>query len=91
MKKANPVFIEWVDSSSSRRGWEDVESIQQTHRVGTLICHSIGYVIDEDKKAITLSGHLAYGNPDDNAQVTAGHCPMTIPKVSILRKKTLKI
>lgn len=79
MKISKAVKITWVDSCHSF-GWQKPErqSKEQMKQ------HSVGFIVHEDKETLTLSSCVQ--ETGDNCR-----CPVTIPKVAILNRKTIKI
>lgn len=73
------VYIEWTDSVSvGGNVWTSMESIDniQLHT-----CYSVGFLLKEDDKSITIAGHMG------GTQVSGD---LTIPKVSITKRKFLR-
>ena len=78
MKKDKIVYVEWVDSSSLRGVWHGVSEIIES---GDVICRSVGYLVHEDDKALTIAAHK--GTSD-----FAGE--MRIPKGCIRKRKLIR-
>lgn len=77
-KKLNLEYVQWIDSSSMHyQIWRSLDQIEMSE---TLI-HTVGTVIDEDKKNIQLAMNF-----DETGNVSGD---ITIPKVSILKRKRL--
>lgn len=77
-KKLNLEYVQWVDSSSMHyQIWRSLDQIEMSE---TLI-HTVGTVIAEDKKNIQLAMNF-----DETGNVSGD---ITIPKVSILKRKQL--
>lgn len=77
-KKLNLEYVQWVDSSSMHyQIWRSLDQIEMSE---TLI-HTVGTVIAEDKKNIQLAMNF-----DKSGNVSGD---ITIPKVSILKRKQL--
>lgn len=74
--------VEWVDSSSTNRVWNQVDWLakQSIQR-----CMSIGFLVHEDASCIVLAGHKGL---DDNTDFAGD---MLIPKSSIRRRRTIKL
>ena len=81
MSKRKLVLIQWEDSASPMSGsWQDADQIINKPVTVT----SVGYVMKEGKRAVTVASHLA-------GERTL-HCVnglMTIPKSCILKRKEL--
>jgi len=80
MKKPKMVYLEWVDSASSRAGWISPDRLDYTK----LMCATAGFVLREDKESITVVG--SYGI-DEYGNV---HSDITIPKIAIKKRRVLK-
>lgn len=77
-KKLNLEYVQWIDSSSMHyQIWRSLDQIEMSE---TLI-HTVGTVIAEDKKNIQLAMNF-----DETGNVSGD---ITIPKVSILKRKQL--
>lgn len=77
----NPEFIKWIDSHSpSASIWVDKNEIDH----GLLVIKTVGYVIHECKKSITVASQVAQ---DGSNQVSG---VISIPKCCIKKRKTLK-
>ena len=75
-----PVLIVWVDSHApGEAGWLEPKRIPTK----MTYCKSVGYVLKESKKSITLAAHIA--GPAD--QVDGA---MTIPICAIVKRKVLR-
>lgn len=75
-----PVLIEWVDSHSPNCvGWIGPDEVP--HHMTT--CLSVGYILNEDKKTITLVAHVAGSEADQVGGV------MTIPTCAIVKRNKL--
>ena len=71
------VLVEWLDSHYVA-GWHFDAPITEPK-----VCHSVGWLIYEGPKAITIAGHLA-----DNGEQRSGE--MTIPAGVIVKVKKLR-
>lgn len=79
MKKKNRlaiVQVRWLGSASSG-GWAD----RQTS--GPVVCESVGFLIEDKPKHITVSTSVHDGNPGRY------HSPMSIPRVAILKLRRI--
>lgn len=72
------VRVDWVDSCA-RSGWTEKKDCIDDN---SMIQHSVGFLVNEDKDKITLSSCIQY----NEAHVRA---PITIPKSAIILKKVL--
>jgi hypothetical protein len=81
MKDKRLVLVEWVDSGEGR-GWTPIEDIVRE----PMVCRSVGWLIHETEKGITVAAH--YGSEEDgrSPQVCGD---MLIPKVAVLSVKDL--
>ena len=75
--KEKVVIVDWLDSQSYR-GWQ-----HQNEGFEPARCRSIGFVVREDKKSLTLTTSRALDNPDVMD-------PLTIPKGAITRRRKVK-
>jgi len=75
-------YIEWIDSFGCSSGWSEIQPIETV-----LICMSVGFVVSENDKTISLANSVAYETEDTKEQANG---IMTIPKVSIISRKELK-
>ena len=75
------VLVEWVDSHSMAVAWSSKQDIIEAAK-GPITIQSVGWVVYEDDKVLTLIAH--YG--DEN------NCggDVTIPKCAIQKRKALK-
>lgn len=69
-------LIKWYDSYGVSSGWEDVS----TFKPNNLLIESIGFVLYEDDKIISLTGN--YANETDRTAEQANGI-ITIPKCSV--------
>jgi len=69
--------IDWVDSHG-HSGWVEPEK-----KAKNCVIYSVGWVVSETKKNITITSHI---DPMFNHY----HAPMTIPKCSIIKRKRIK-
>ena len=68
--------IKWIDSCSpSDSNWHKVEELH----LEPLTCESVGWVLKEDKKSISLAPHMTEGQ--------GLYGVLTIPTVAILKRK----
>ena len=73
------LYVEWLDSNSRRGGvWHDIDS-----KPCEMTCKTVGFVIHEDKKSITVASHLS--EPTDSM---AGD--ITIPKRAITKRRIVR-
>lgn len=82
MAKYKSVLIEWEDSQISPQGWARLNSF--TAAIPTM--HSIGFVIREDKKSISLASSIGEETDSSDEQVCN---TITIPKRCIIKRKTI--
>lgn len=74
-------MVEWVDSCTTR-GWINPLDISKAAKTA----FTVGWVVHEDDKVLSLAGSAGM-NDKDGFDSVDGH--MTIPKVSIIRRRTL--
>ena len=80
-KKRVPVLIEWIDSHSpNTSSWVPVDEIDTR----PLKLVSIGYVVAECKRSVTLAAHVSASK---NCDQVCG--VMSIPKSCILKRQKL--
>lgn len=72
--------IRWVDSCSYRSGWIHYDDVDDS--VSEIV--SVGHLVSETKSTVTISAHARV----DGQQI---HCPMTIPKCAIVRRKKVRL
>lgn len=72
--------IRWVDSCSYRSGWIGRGDVDDS--LSEIV--SVGHLISETRDTVTISAHARV----DGQQV---HCPMTIPKCAIVRRKKVRL
>ena len=77
MNKKTMVYVEWKDATSEGPDWVS----QEEANTELAICHSVGFVHNEDKEKITIL--LSYGESDVSQS-------LTIPKVWIVKIKKLR-
>jgi len=77
MKKNKLVLIKWVDSKGDSSVWEFLDEIANLEPV---ICHSVGFLIDDKKAYKTLAPAMG-GGPIWGR--------ITIPSCSIVKLKVL--
>ena len=75
------LWIKWYDSST-QSGWKKIDGII----INPLECESVGFLVQETPKAITLAISAA----DPNICDLPCHSTITIPKGCILKKKILR-
>lgn len=75
--KYKKVYLEWVDSCSSR-GWNYMPDFKDDE----LIVKSIGFIMKESKKSIVISTSFTHY---DSAMD-----PLTIPKCAIVKRRNFK-
>ena len=76
-----PELIKWLDSHSPAANiWIDKDEIDYS----TLEINTVGYIIHECKKSITVASQVAVGNSDQVSGV------ISIPKCCILKRRKLK-
>jgi len=68
-------LIEWLDSFGCSSSWSEIQPIETV-----LMCKSVGFVISENDKTVSLANSVAYETEDTKEQANG---IMTIPKVSI--------
>ena len=78
-KKPIILHVEWVDSvSPSESAWQDREQVEELST--QLSCTSVGLLIWEDKRSLTLAGSW-YGDQY--------HGVMVIPKAAITKRRKI--
>lgn len=86
MMQAREIPLEqiwWEDASSSGEGWANLNELLE--RVGVAVICSVGFVIKETDKEVTIVQSLGTG---DNSMV--GH-DMSIPKNCIMNRQVLYV
>jgi hypothetical protein len=78
IKKGEPVYIAWEDSSS-RNGWLFIDEVD----FSLSLINSIGYVVENGKKYITIST-----SKDDDGKIAMD--ALTIPKSAIRKISMVK-
>ncbi len=82
--KYKPIYIEWLDSFGCTGKWEDIED----YKSQPLICKTIGFIVFEDNKVISIASNIA-----EETELTFNQANgiMSIPKVSIVKRKNVKM
>ena len=78
MKKV--VEVEWQDSQVSLGGWGSIRG-HLKRRFRRTVCYSIGYVLADDKRGITIAGSV-------NGVNATG--VVTIPRRQIVKRRRLR-
>lgn len=73
-----PVLIEWIDAASDDGSWTPM-----TQAGGLVRCFSVGYVVKETKRQITLVQTICLDTMNMSGQVA-------IPKGCIVRRRRMK-
>lgn len=75
------VMVEWEDSSSTNRVWNEEAylSKQKNQR-----CTSVGFLVHEDKHCVVIAGHMGMSEHPDFAG------DMQIPKSAIRKRRKVK-
>ncbi len=68
------VYLEWIDSVSSG-GWQSQDGVPD------MTVKSVGLLVAEDKKTITISTSI-YGKVSES--------PLTIPKCALIKRRVVK-
>lgn len=71
------IEVDWIDSTGFS-GWQPVD--RAGYSAGEM--KSIGFLIHEDKKSITISASMGIGLCDS---------PISIPKCAILKRRTIGV
>lgn len=79
MDKKQAIYLEWVDSKGGG-GWEPLDGFEPK----IMTVHSIGWLVQEDKKQISISAAYGIGPPQAMDIIT-------IPKCAIQKRKIVKI
>lgn len=79
------VLIEWFDSYGCSSSW--VRITEDMHPT-PLICCSVGWLVYEDEKCLTVIPHLTEANHENAARQGCGD--MTIPRAAVHSIKELK-
>ena len=78
------IYVEWWDPQGhDRDGWRMMETILR-EKGG--VCRTLGFILKEDQKSITLSGTIA---EDPEGVSVLGY--LTIPKSIIRKLKRVKL
>ena len=80
----NPIYIEWLDSFGCTSKWEDIED----YKSQPLVCKTIGFVVFEDDKVISIASNIA---EETELTFSQANGIMSIPKINIVRRKSIKI
>lgn len=87
--KLQLLYLEWDDSMSYDR-WVDVDEVVHTH--GVLGCVSVGWLIKEDRHAVTIAPHFSHSGkkrgPLGKVRQVSGD--MSIPKSAITRRRVIR-
>lgn len=85
IERGDPVFVEWIDSSSYDR-WQTVEYMEECSK-RTLDCHSAGFLFKEDKDRVSICTSRALN--DEGNYDSVNHI-IVIPRVAIKSMRKLK-
>jgi hypothetical protein len=78
------VYVEWWDPAGhDRDGWRDLDEVLNKE-FGS--CHTLGWVLKEDAKFLTLAHTHAADGPGDTDVL--GY--LVIPKSLVIKRKTMK-
>ncbi len=82
IKKLTTEYVEWADSQGVTPGWLDLSDFEPTLPV----MKSVGWVVHEDKKMLSLCGNIA---AETKSTLFQGNGIITIPKKCILKRKKI--
>lgn len=80
------VYVEWADSSGCSSNWE---TISDNVNMTPLVCASVGWLVQDDKRCKVIVPHLTAINRPDVKQQGCGD--MTIPTSAVIKMVTLKV
>ncbi len=78
---AQLVYLEWVDSAGAD-GWHRTDD----YSCGLILVRSIGWLMDEGERHLTITGHLGREDDRTSDEPTQAHGWMTIPKCAITQR-----
>jgi len=78
------VYLEWVDSQGCTPSWQHISD----YTPELPIHKSIGWIIHEDTKSVSITGNIADETETSYYQANG---IMTIPKVAITDRRELKL
>lgn len=73
------VYLEWVDSTAMGGVWIDHEK-----KPAAPDCHTLGWIIHEDSKTITVAAHTS-------VSTTSCAGALTIPKCAIKKRRSIAL
>lgn len=79
------VLIHWVDSSSTGKAWRSIHDFGDEAQ-SPLQCLSVGWIMAQSKKAITLAMNLGY---EEGCDPHSAGGDITIPRSAILSIRKL--
>lgn len=82
MKKL--VYIEWEDSQGCSPSWQRTANYDPE----VVIIKSVGWIIHENKKTISIAGNIAEETNTTDAQANG---IMTIPKRCVVKRKNVSL
>ncbi len=81
------VYVEWIDAHGVEPNWEWMEDLISKVTI-EVVAKSVGFLVKETRKQVTLVPHLIEAGPGIKAQ---GCGEMTIPRVNIKRMVVLRV
>ena len=81
------VYVEWIDSAGYP-GWRSLEDIQR--EATPIVIESVGWVVAENDKSITLVSHVHKDIPEQSENVRYGNDALTIPKIAITVRRAAR-
>lgn len=85
MRTSTLVLISWEDSFGVSSSWEEIPEDLDPK---PLVCNSVGWIVAENDRCITVVPHMHEADPDLGA-VRSGCGDMTIPKSCIIARQPL--
>ena len=65
IRQVQRVEVEWVDSQG-RSGWRDHKEVLREARQDSMLCHTVGYVLEETPAYVLLcASHTAHSATED--------------------------
>jgi len=80
-KRGDLVYLEWLDAMGHEPGWKKIEDIQKDDKPA--LCHSVGWIIKDTEKYLTIIGDWNDSEDGDREQV--------ILKQNITKRTKLRI
>jgi hypothetical protein len=76
------IEVVWVDSQLHRGGWQPISGHRRVLDK-SMVCHSVGFILRDDKKGITLASSVSDRN-------STAYGVISIPARQIVKRRRLR-